>query len=200
MTGVPYQPWVMPSAQPAVSPVLATAAGVVAETFPRWLINDTNWLALSDGLPVVTAISLPAGQLVSEIGFITGSVATSAQSHHWHGLLDPAGNLVAASADDPAPTMDAYAEIPMDVAVPYRVPVSGTYWLSCCVSGPESPVLQGFGVPAGNGVVFWGSGAPVISGLLGPFLSPPLVPPALGAALGVPMSNCGPAVAYGWVR
>jgi hypothetical protein len=72
---------------------------VLVEPFPRWRVSSE--LALTSGIPMVSALEVPAGLVISGIVFFVGTAegTPANRTHLWVTLLNSAGKVLGRSAD-----------------------------------------------------------------------------------------------------
>jgi hypothetical protein len=127
--------------------------GTIAATLPRMLAGS-NW-GLSSGTMYLTPIYLYAGQVVSNINFLTTGTAGASLTHQYAVLLSGSAS-VAATADKALTSMAAttpftwpIATIASGASTSYTVPTSGIYYVGIVIVGTTMPTLLGF-TSAGN--------------------------------------------------
>ena len=115
----------------------------VGETFPRQLTTGNT--AGTTGRLKTGLIYLTAGQVVSNIRFVTATTAGSSLTGTWGGIFTISGTtltLVAATAQQSLSTMAATTVFTWPIATiasgsssTYTVPTSGIYYVGFCITG-----------------------------------------------------------------
>lgn len=162
--------------------------GALAETFPRYLATTNSTIGAS-GTLFMQAIYLTAGQLVSNISFISATTAAATTTNLFFALYDGNRNLMAQSANQGAYTWAANTVKTLAMTTPYRVPVSGVYYVAVMQAATTIATLHG-GPAKANAIV--SSTAPVMHGTSSTGRTTSLPNPA--AAI-----TAGTASAYAWV-
>lgn len=119
-------------------------SGAIAEAFPRWVAKMENLsAALTSGQQLFAPLVLQAGQVISQIGFWSGTTALSGGSNQWFGLWDVSRNKLAVTNDDTTTAWGANAEKLLTIATPYVVSSDGLYYASIMINATTVPTLLG---------------------------------------------------------
>lgn len=118
---------ISPSVEQSAGP-----AGAVCETVHRYTIVGTA--TPTSGALVVMAVSLAAGQSISQIGFCTSSQAAVNPTHWWAALLDNTFTLQAHTADQLTTAMPASTWQLLPVVTPYVATYTGAFYLGLMVA------------------------------------------------------------------
>lgn len=121
-------------------------SGAIAETVPRWLAA-TNATVLSTGRMSLVGIHLEAGQVVSNISFMSATTALGTGTHQWFALYSSARALLGQTANDTSTAWGANSVKTLAMATPYTVTASGLYYLGINVTATTVPTLFAY---AGN--------------------------------------------------
>ena len=115
-------------------------AGAIAETFPRAWTETSEPLA--DGTLNTSAIVLKAGDVVTSIGFISGTTPTSGGSNFWVALYDGSRNLMAQSVNDTGSTNIGNTEQnEIDLATPQTITTTGIHYIGIMVDATQPPTI-----------------------------------------------------------
>ena len=104
-------------------------AGTLAETIPRMLSGTTNTTAGATGTLFLNAISLTAGQLVSNITMVSATTAQATPTNYFFALYDGNRNLLAQSANQTTTVWAANTVKTLAMTTPYRIPTTGVYYI-----------------------------------------------------------------------
>jgi hypothetical protein len=120
------------------------------DTFVRrsLLRTDINSIAgvtvPTTGKLLVVPVVLEAGDLVTSVGFVTGTTAAASPTSGFVALYNSAGTLVGSqSADFTSTAMGASATFTKALGAAYRVPTPGVYYVGWCVAAATMPTLLG---------------------------------------------------------
>ncbi len=107
--------------------------------------GDTGHVALATGVMTSAPIFLVAGDLVTNLSFVSGATAAGTPTNWWFALysMDATPALIAQSADQ---TSTAWAENTaktLALATAYRVVKTGLYYAACMVTATTPPSLMG---------------------------------------------------------
>ena len=108
--------------------------------------GDTGSAALADGIMTAVRLPLAAGDLVTNLTFISGTATSGTEANWWYALYDTAAtsNLIAQTADQTtgAWALNTVKTLPLSAA--YTVPKTGVYWAACMVAASTAvPSLVG---------------------------------------------------------
>lgn len=110
-----------------------------------------NLAALSTGVMTSTAVLLYAGDVVTNLTFISGATAAGTPTHWWFALYDTAStpNLLGQSADQTSGAWAANTAKTLALASPYTVTTTGIYEAAVNVTATTPPTLVGASVQTG---------------------------------------------------
>lgn len=135
--------------------------GYVAETLRRAAIPETATTICTTTQIALQAVWLSAGQTVSNVSVCTSATAASVPTHYALGLYDLVGNLCCSSADQLTTAMTTQTLYTFAMTTPYKVLVSGIYYVAFGIAATTVPSLKG--VARTNGVL--AGTAPPLSGV-----------------------------------
>lgn len=135
-------------------------AGTLAQTFDRSLATVNSTIGAS-GTLFLQAIYLTAGTLVSNITIVSGTTAAATTTNMFFALYDGNRNLLAQSANQGAYTWPANTARTLAMTTPYRVPVSGVYYIGVLQVATTIATLVG-GVAKSNAAI--ANLAPILHG------------------------------------
>jgi hypothetical protein len=118
-------------------------AGTLSETIPRELCTETNTTMAVSGTLNMQAIYLWAGQLVSSITLSSATTAAGTPTNYRFGLFDGSRNLLAESANQTTTAWAANTVKTLAMGTPYRVPVSGLYYIGYYMTATTVPTIKG---------------------------------------------------------
>jgi parallel beta-helix repeat protein len=156
-------------------------SGATGETYPRSLCNN-NTAALTTQQSVVSAIPLPGGLPIVNLGVMISGTGFTGVTHGWLALLDSGRVVRAVTADQTSAFGSAFSALPIPISGSYTTPAGGLYYLVACVTATGMGTLS-IGVSPGsapNGT------APILSGTSGGSLT---TPPATGTTMAAITSN-----------
>lgn len=121
-----------------------------AESFPRYLCGTDNAIAAT-GVVLSTGVPLQAGDVVTNITFVTGGTAAATPTAGFVALYSPAGALLGQSADfgSTARAANTAFTVPLVTAVTITTP--GLYYVAISFTAGTVPTLRGLTV--GNAVM-----------------------------------------------
>lgn len=157
---------------------LTKPSGVIRQTHPRTDGSTSAAMTLTSGLLTFVAIALEAGDVVTTIGFRTGSTALSGGSHQWFGLWNSSRQKLGVTADDTSTAWGATSAKELSLTTPYTVTTTGIYYLSACVVASTMPNLAGKSIAAAISAL-----TPVICGTADSGLTTPATAPSTAAGL-----------------
>jgi hypothetical protein len=125
--------------------------GALAETFSRsGNALSGSVTAVTTGVTLMTAIELVAGQVISNITFLTGTTALATGTHQWFFLTDSSRVQLATTTDDTSTAWAATSEktlavsqIASGASATYTVTADGLYYLGVCVNAGTMPNWTG---------------------------------------------------------
>lgn len=163
--------------------------GTIAETIPRELCPETNSTVGPSGQLYMMAIQLRAGDLVSTIDLWSATTAANTPTNYNVGLYDVNRNLLAQGTNKTTEAWAANSLKSFAMVTPYRVPVTGLYYIGFYMVATAVVTLKGGAARTGAQLSF---AAPVISGLSSTGLTTALPNPA--AVLSITTSSIYAAV------
>jgi hypothetical protein len=120
------------------------ATGTIAETMPRETCTETNTSVPNvSGTLFLQGIYLMAGQIVTNISIWSATTAAGTPTNCIFGLYDSARNLLAQSANQTTTAWPANSERKLAMTSPYRVPISGFYYIGILVTATTLPTTKG---------------------------------------------------------
>lgn len=118
-----------------------------------------NLSALTTQVMLSTALPLEAGDLVSNLTFVSGGTEAGTPTNWWFALYSPSGALLAQSADQEDAAWAANTAKTLALETPYLVPTAGLYYAAVMVKATTPPTLAG--VALGNAAL----GGAVVAGM-----------------------------------
>lgn len=109
----------------------------IAESFPRQIAANSS--ALVFGQMQFVAIPLLKGQIVSKIGFVSGTTAISGQTNQWFALWNSAVGLIGTTTDDTTTSWPANTEKALSMQANYTVLADALFYVSVLVAGATTP-------------------------------------------------------------
>lgn len=140
------------------------------ETFPRLIAGTDNAIGAT-GVAHATACPLQAGDVVTNITFITGGTAAGTPTAGFAALYSPAGDLLGQTADFGSTARAANTAYTVALATAYTVTSAGLFYVAISFTATTVPTLRG--VSLGNAAV---------AGALG--LSAPVLAQTFGSGVG----------------
>lgn len=137
------------TAPPSVPPNdYRNGSGVFRSNMPVWTVANTTTAIAATGVMASYAINLYAGDVVTNISFVSGGTASSATTHWWFALYDTQSTpaLIAQTADQTSTAWGASTLKTLAVTTPYQVTTGGVYYISVSVTGTTVPTMQGMTV------------------------------------------------------
>lgn len=151
-------------------------SGTLAETMVRELCPETNsTIPSASGTLWMQLIYLKAGQLVSNITISSATTAAGTPTNYFFALYDGSRNLRAQSANQTTTAWAANTVKTLAMTTPYRVPVSGVYYIGFFMTA--TTVSTSKGGPARTGGQLAGT-APILCGTSSTGLTTALPDPA----------------------
>jgi hypothetical protein len=122
-------------------------SGCLASSHDRRLNTNATSNGPATGRLWLTLIVLPAGLLVTNISFFTGSTAfvAGASPHQWFALFDKNGNKLGVTGDDTSTAWGASTKKTLALAAAYTVTTTEAYYIGGCVvqgAGGTAPTLE----------------------------------------------------------
>lgn len=108
---------------------------------PRAPLDDVA--ALSTGVMTSVALYLSAGDLITNLIFISGGTAAGTPTHYWAALYTPAGALLSQSADKTSTAWAADTALTFALGTAQRITKAGLYYAAINVTATTPPTLVG---------------------------------------------------------
>lgn len=135
--------------------------GTLRETIPREVCTETNTTVSASGTLNMHLIYLYAGDLVSNITLSSATTAAGTPTNYRFGLFDSARAKLAESANQTTTAWAANTVRTLAMTTPYRVPVSGVYYIGYYMTATTVPTLKGFTAKTGGQLA---GTAPIMAG------------------------------------
>jgi hypothetical protein len=135
--------------------------GTLAESMDRETCPETNTAVGSSGTLNMQLIYLTAGQVVSNISLFSATQNAATPSNYFFGLYDINRALLATSANQTTSAWAANTLKTLAMTTPYRVQVSGPYYIGYFITAATVPTLKGGTVKVGGQLA---NSAPIIFG------------------------------------
>ena len=150
-------------------------SGTLAESIPRELCPEVNTTAPASGTLGMQAIYLTAGQLISNITMASATTAAGTPTNYFFALYDGNRNLLAQSANQTTTAWPANTVKTLAMTTPFRVSVSGLYYIGYFMTATTVATLKGGTARTGGQLA---NTAPVIYGTSNTGLTTTLPNPA----------------------
>lgn len=120
----------------------------------------SNLAAIASGVMTSVLVYLEAGDVVTNLTFVSGLTAAVLPTHWWFGLYSPAATpvLLAQTTDQTTTAWAADTVMTVPLTTPYTVATTGLHYAAVMVTATTIPTLRGLSL----GIT--GIGSPVISG------------------------------------
>lgn len=107
--------------------------------------GDTGNVALATGVMTSVPIFLAAGDLVTNLSFVSGATAAGTPTNYWFALYDNQATpaLIGQTADQTTTAWAANTVKTLALATAYRVVKTGLYYAACMVTATTPPSLLG---------------------------------------------------------
>ena len=135
--------------------------GTLAETIPREICPEVNTTAPASGTLGMMAIYLTSGQLISNITLASATTAAGTPTNYFFALYDGNRNLLAQSANQTTNAWPANTVKTLAMTTPFRVSVSGLYYIGYMMTATTVATLKGGTARTGGQLA---NTAPVIYG------------------------------------
>jgi hypothetical protein len=119
----------------------------MARTVSRLHASDVTIALATTGKLTLAKVTLGAGELVSKLGFVSGTTAGATMTAWWMALYSPTGVLLAQTADQVAGAIAANTAFELSLATAQRVKESGLYRIGLMVAASTVPTVVGVTVP-----------------------------------------------------
>lgn len=113
----------------------------------RFHASDPTIALATTGKLTLAKITLAAGDLVTNLSYVSGSTAGVTMTNWWMGLWSPAGALLGVTADQTSGAIAANTLFTLALASPYRVREGGLFRIGLCVAASTVPTVVGVTVP-----------------------------------------------------
>jgi len=133
----------------------------LAESIPREICPEVNTSVAASGTLNMQLIYLTAGQLVSNITIASATTAAGTPTNYFFALYDINRNLLAQSANQTTNAWPANTVKTLAMTTPYRVPVSGPYYIGYFMTATTVATLKGGTARTGGQLA---NSAPIIYG------------------------------------
>lgn len=120
---------------------LLAPTGAAAESLLRSLASGS--INLVSGTLMLTAIPLRAGQVVTNLSFISTGTPAGTPTHWFFALYSQALALLGQTADQVAAAWAANTLKTLALAAPYTVPTTGVYYAGVMVAATTPPTIAG---------------------------------------------------------
>ena len=124
----------------------------IRSTFPRGLISSQALAALTSGVMYSVAIPLLAGDVVTSIGFRSGTQAAVTPTNYWFALYDNASTpaLLAQTADQTSTAWGSSTVKELNLTSPVTITQDGAYYVSIMMAAGTVVNLTGFSMATGG--------------------------------------------------
>jgi hypothetical protein len=119
---------------------------VFRESLPLGRLQTTsNLTALTSGVMTSVAIPLQAGDVVTNLTFVSGATAAGTPTAWWFALYDTSSTpaLLRQTADQTTTAWAANTVKTVALATTYTVPTTGVYYAAVMVTATTAPTLAG---------------------------------------------------------
>lgn len=117
-------------------------SGLLTSNLPRRDATG-NLSALTTQVMLSVALPLQAGDVVTNLTFVSGDTAANTPTNWWFALYDPAGALIAQTADKTSTAWAANTAKTLPLATAYMVTTPGVYYAAIMVKATGCPTLVG---------------------------------------------------------
>jgi hypothetical protein len=107
--------------------------------------GDSGNVALATGVMTSVPLFLVAGDLITNLSFVSGATAAGTPTAYWFALYDTqvTAALIAQTADQTNTAWAANTVKTLALATAYRVAKTGVHWAACMVTATTPPSLIG---------------------------------------------------------
>ena len=103
-----------------------------------------NLACLTSAVMTSVALPLQAGDVVTNLTFVSATTAANGPTHWWYALYSPAGALLAQTADQTTTAWGANTAKTVALATPQLITTAGVYYAAICVVASSAvPTLAG---------------------------------------------------------
>lgn len=117
--------------------------GTLAESMPREICPEVNTTVAASGTLNMQAIYLTAGQLISNVTLASATTAAGTPTNYFFALYDGNRNLLAQSANQTTTAWPANTVKTLAMTTPFRVQVSGLYYIGYFMTATTVATLKG---------------------------------------------------------
>ena len=117
-------------------------SGAAVGNMSRHVVTG-NVSALTTAVMTSAAIPLVAGQVVTNLTFISATTATNTPTNYWFALYSPAGALLRQTADQTSTAWGANTIKTLALGTTYTVTATGVYYAAIMVKATTPPTLAG---------------------------------------------------------
>jgi hypothetical protein len=113
-------------------------------------VSDAGSVALTTQIMTAVPIFLAAGDVVTNVSFVSGTTAAGTPTNWWMALYDSAAtpNLLAQTADQLTGAIAAFTAFTKPLATAQTISKTGIYWVAVMVKATTVPTLLGsLGMP-----------------------------------------------------
>lgn len=124
-------------------------SGVFRESLPLGRLQAvTNMTALSTGVMTSVALPLQAGDVVTNLTFLSGATAANTPTAWWFALYSNAATpaLIYQTADQTTTAWGANTAKTVALTAAYTVPTTGVYYAAVMVTATTPPTIAGVSV------------------------------------------------------
>ena len=145
----------------------ARSTSVIAATIPFTSIS-TSTATVTSGTLYIARLNLAAGQVVTNVTFLTGTTGATTLSHGWAAILNTSYLQLAHSADVTSGNLSASTFISWALTSPWTVPSTGQYWAGYTIVASVQPTATSGNSQASAGYNALPLAGPSSTGLSGP--------------------------------
>lgn len=117
---------------------------IVRRSMLRTAINSlAGGTTPTTGKLLVVPVAMEGGDPIAKVGWVTGTTALGTPTAGFTCVFDPAGKLVASSADFTNTARAASTAYTIDMVTPTKAKVSGTHYVGICFTAGTMPTLLG---------------------------------------------------------
>jgi hypothetical protein len=108
-------------------------------------VSDSGSVALTTQVMTAVPIFLAAGDVITNVSFITGTTAAGTPTNWWAALYDTAGTpaLLSQTADQTTGAMAAFTVFTKALGAAQTISKTGVYWVALMVKATTVPTLLG---------------------------------------------------------
>ena len=108
-------------------------------------VSDSGSVALTTQVMTAVPIFLAAGDVITNVSFITGTTAAGTPTNWWAALYDSQGTpaLLSQTADQTSGAMAAFTVLTKALGTAQTISKTGVYWVALMVKATTVPTLLG---------------------------------------------------------